>query len=161
MASSTADRALRPAAAILAWVFPGLGHISLGERKRGGLIMFGVLFLFLGGLLIGGVDVVDRRRDHLWFYAQMFCGPLAFAADFANQTLVARPPESWRGDPTWRQRYGARDPEVLGQLHGTSLAKVNEIGTLFVALAGLMNLVVMLDALHRPAPPAPREAAAR
>lgn len=118
-----------PIAAILAWLWPGLGHISLGHRKRGILIMAGVLFLFLGGILIGGVDVVDRRNDKLWFFAQAICGPIAFATDLMNQEFLSS------------------EADVIKR---KSLSHVNEIGTLFTALAGLMNLVVILDVLHQP-----------
>lgn len=129
--SAKSDSRFTPFAALLAWIWPGLGHLRLGQRRRGMLIMFGVLFLFLGGVLIGGVDVVDRRHDPLWFVAQALCGPIAFGADLANQRLLS-------------------DPQV--RLQRKSLSHINEFGTLFAALAGLMNLVVILDALHRPAP---------
>lgn len=117
--------------AILAWLWPGLGHISLGEKKRGLYIMIGVLFLFTCGILVGGIDAVDRQSgsDRLWFYAQGLCGPIAFAADFVNQNYVKQLPAS-------------------DQLRTQGLGRVNEMGTLFVALAGLMNLIVILDALH-------------
>ena len=116
-------------AAVLAWVLPGLGHMSLGHRKRGGLIMFGVLFLFISGVLIGGIDCVDRRSDRLWFLAQSVCGPIAFATDYLNQVYIKGLPDS--------QRF-----------QSIALNKPNEMGTLFCALAGLMNLVVILDALY-------------
>lgn len=122
---------LRPLAGVLAWFFPGLGHIIRGEKRRGGLIMFGILFLVLSGLLVGGVDCVDRQRDRLWFLAQSLCGPIAFAADWVNQSYVQTLPEP--------ERYAA-----------IALNKPNEMGTLFVALAGLMNLVVILDATFAP-----------
>ena len=120
-------REVRPVAGLLAWLFPGLGHLHLGHRRQGSLIMFGILFLFLGGLLVGGVDVVDRREDRLWFLAQSLCGPVAFVADGVRARVVA----------------GA-DPEA--QRNRRSLGRVNEMGTLFTALAGLMNLIVILDA---------------
>lgn len=120
-----------PLAAFLAWIWPGLGHISLGEKKRGAYIMIGVFFLFVSGLLVGGFDAVDRLSgsDRLWFYAQGLCGPIAFAADFVNQNYVKQLP-------------------APDQLRTQGLGRVNEMGTLFIALAGLMNLIVILDALH-------------
>ncbi len=120
-----------PLAAFLAWIWPGLGHISLGEKKRGVYIMIGVLFLFFCGVLVGGFDAVDRLSgsDRLWFYAQGLCGPIAFAADFVNQNYVKQLP-------------------APVQLRTEGLGRVNEMGTLFIALAGLMNLIVILDALH-------------
>lgn len=120
-----------PAAGIAAWVFPGLGHLVRGERRRGRLIMFGVLFLVLGGLLVGGVDCVDRKQDRLWFLAQSVCGPLTFIADAVNQHYVQKLPDEAR-------------------FNSIALNKPNEMGTLFVALAGLMNLVVIMDALFSP-----------
>jgi hypothetical protein len=130
-------RELNPTAAVLAWLWPGLGHIVLGERRRGGLIMLGVLFLVVLGVLIGGVDVVDRREDRLWFLAQAGCGPVAFGVDFVNQSYVKQMPEA-------RRR------------RATSIGRVNEMGTLFIALAGLMNVVVILDAFQGSAAPLER-----
>lgn len=132
-------RAFSPQAAALAWLWPGLGHINLGQKRRGGLIMFGVLFLFLSGILIGGVDSVDRREDHLWFLAQAVCGPVALGADLLNQSYVKKLPTE--------RRY-----QTVG------INKPNEMGTLFTALAGLMNLIVILDAMfHLPRTEVPQE----
>lgn len=148
----------RPHAAVLAWLWPGLGHIAIGERRRGGLIMFGVLFLIISGLLIGGLDCVDRKNDRLWFLAQAVCGPIVFAADLANQTIVQPPYQDWNGDQALRdefvQAYEAEqagrepDSDLLDSLRRVGLGRVNEAGTLFIALAGLMNLVVILDAMY-------------
>ena len=133
------DLPLTPGAAILAWLWPGAGHISLGQTRRGILIMAGVLFLFLGGVLIGGVDVVDRKEDRLWFVAQIFCGPIALATDYVNQSVI-KPLDNPSDPPNERQGLKTK-----------SLGRVNEIGTLYCALAGLMNFVVILDALqYRP-----------
>jgi hypothetical protein len=130
------ERQFNPAAGIMAWLLPGLGHMSLGHRKRGGLIMFGVLFLFLGGVLIGGIDCVDRREDKLWFLAQSVTGPIAFITDFINQSYLKTLPDE--------ERF-----RTIG------VNKPNEMGTLFCALAGLMNLVVILDALFFAPKPLP------
>lgn len=134
-----------PVAGILAWLWPGLGHISLRQRKRGLLVMFGVLFLFVSGVLIGGVDVVDRKEDRLWFWAQALCGPIAFAADFANQNLLKTGHVGEILVPGHRDRNGVMIPPASDK---KSLGHVNEIGTLYAALAGLMNLVAILDALY-------------
>jgi len=123
-------RVFRPDAAVAALMWPGLGHIWLGEKKRGLLIMAGMLFLIFGGILVGGIDSVDRIENRLWFLAQSPGGPLVFVIDYINQTQI-KP----RNNVLMR-----------------SMGHVNEMGTLFVALAGLLNLVVILDALHY-APP--------
>ncbi|MFO0872386.1 MAG: DUF6677 family protein [Phycisphaerales bacterium] len=141
-------REFRPWAFLLAWMWPGLGHISVGERARGMRIMGGMLLLFFGGLLIGGVDAVDRREDTLWFLAQAGCGPLAFAADAANTALL----KSGRvGRLLPAPAMLNQPPETVGPpvSDHRGLAHPNEFGTLFIALAGLMNVAVMLDAGFR------------
>lgn len=126
---------LRPLAAILAWIFPGLGHWVLGQRVRAVRVMIGLWLLIIGGLLIGGLDAVDRKRDNLWFLVQMGCGPVTLVADVANQQLLKSQPEI--------EQYSTR-----------GLGHINSVGTLYVALAGLMNLIVILDALY---PVGPRD----
>jgi hypothetical protein len=67
--------------AALGWLLPGYGLIRLGHRRRGAWAMSAVLGLFASGLVIGGLDSVDRREDGLWFVMQAGAGPVAFAAD--------------------------------------------------------------------------------
>ncbi len=137
-----------PTAAVLAWLLPGLGHISLGQRRRGFLVMFGVLWLFVGGVLIGGVDSVDRKDDPLWFLAQSLCGPIALAVDWTNQRWLPPLPT----DPVELDRLVEQgDRTITARLDRKGLGHVNEMGTLFSALGGLMNLVAILDVLFVPA----------
>jgi hypothetical protein len=116
-------------AVIIGWILPGLGHIALGQRRRGILIMFGVLFLVLCGVLIGGIDAVDHTHDGLWFIAQIWGGVIVVGIDLLNHWFIIPLPVSERAT-----------------LVGLSHAK--EIGTLFIAMAGLMNFVVLLDVLQ-------------
>jgi hypothetical protein len=116
-------------AAVLAWLLPGLGHISLGQKRRGFLIMFGILFLVLCGVLVGGIDAVYHSHDGLWFIAQVWCGPVVIGVDMLTQLLIVPLPISERAT-------------LVGLSHA------NEIGTLFIAMAGLMNFVAMLDVLQ-------------
>ncbi|MHC5023332.1 MAG: DUF6677 family protein [Planctomycetota bacterium] len=134
---------MNPIAAVAAWAWPGLGHIVRGQPRRGGLIMAGMLFLIITGLLVGGLDCVDRRRDRLWFLAQSLCGPLVFVADWTNQNYLKT-----YNEEEIRRGFVQQDPGVLANLDTIGLARVNEMGTLFVALAGLMNLIVILDCLE-------------
>ena len=116
-------------AIILGWILPGLGHISLGQKRRGTLIMVGILFLVLCGALVGGIDAVDHNKDGLWFIAQVWCGPIVIGIDLLNQTILAPLP-------------------IAGKATYVGLSHVNEIGTLCIAMAGLMNFVVLLDLLQ-------------
>lgn len=151
-----------PLAAVCAFIFPGAGHLVLGETKRAVLVSAGVLGLFFGGLFIGGVDVVDAREDRLWFFAQAAVGPIAFATNYAHQNhLKAIDPVTKRLRSGYPDEIRVtRDPGSGAPLdtpqwlvNGTgsppstkSVAKVNEVGTLYAALAGFMNFIAIIDA---------------
>ncbi len=139
---------IRPSA--LAFVFPGLGHLATGHRRRGLVAMAAVCGMFACGLLVGGVDAVDRREDTPWFAAQAFNGPIAYAADWANQSLlktgtlgelVPTPPSD--------DGFGRTAPGNPTVSTFRGLGAANEFGTLFIALGGLMNLVLALDVARR------------
>ena len=115
------------APAVLAWIWPGLGHRSLGHHRRGRYICFGILFLVVTGVLVGGIDAVDHKNDSLWFIAQVFCGPIVIAIDTLTQIFIVYAP-------------------IEKRVTMVGLSHVNEIGTLFISMAGLMNFVVILDA---------------
>jgi hypothetical protein len=117
--------------AVMAWLLPGLGHWMVGQRCRGIVIGLTLGMLFTGGLLIGGIDVVDPNRDLVWFAPQAGVGPLAVGCGM------------WRGAIS-------RQAEETGDVdHTMSIGRVNEMGTLYCAVAGVLNLLAILDAVHR------------
>lgn len=145
----TPEETFQPVAAVLAALFPGAGHFYLGETRRGVLIAAGVLGMFFGGMLIGGIGVVDRRDNFIWFMGQALVGPIAFGVDTAHQSMFKvvdgggrlRPagPDEGRGDQG-QVVYGGTPPYIR------SLGRVNELGTLFATIAGMMNLICIIDA---------------
>jgi hypothetical protein len=137
-------------APLLAFLFPGAGHLSLGYRRRGMLAMTALLLMFASGLFVGGVDAVDHEEDGPWFVAQSMYGPLAYGADWANRALLKTgkvgellptPPAT---DALGRPQPGQA---TVSSLRG--LGAANEFGTLFIALGGLMNLVLAMDCARR------------
>jgi len=148
-----AKERFEPVAAILAFLLPGAGHFFLGEPKRAVAIAAGILGLFFGGILIGGIDVIDRQEDTIWFVGQALVGPVAFGADYIHQERLKVV------DPNTRRRRSAlpgetRDsrgmaaPAAPGQLppNSKSLGRMNELGTLFATIAGMLNLIMIIDA---------------
>lgn len=138
------DQPLHLAAGVLGWVFPGLGHLRNGDVRRGRLIMLGVLGLFLSGVLVGGLDCVDRREDGLWFVAQAGAGPIAFLTDALNAGLLKS------GKVGTLLPMTAPNGAMLQVSSFKSVGAVNDVGTLFTAMAGLLNVVALLDALRGP-----------
>ena len=167
---------LQPVAGLLAILLPGLGHWYLGYRRRGRLVATGVLAMFVSGLFIGGIDAVDRREDLPWFLGQALVGPIAFGVDWVHQNrfkvrVPASGPRSAYPDETRDPQTGAAivtqiDPATglsTARLSGTtplngtiltpadppnvkSLSRMNELGTLFCTIAGMMNLICIIDA---------------
>lgn len=135
---------------VLNWAFPGLGHVVLGHRKRGFLAMAAILGMFGSGLLIGGIDAVDSVEDAPWFIAQSGNGPIALAADWTNQNILKTGkvgellPAPAPLDPLGRPLPGKH---TLSSFKG--LGSANEFGTLFIALGGLMNFILIMDISRR------------
>ena len=117
-------------AAFLGWCLPGLGHMSIGQKRRGTYILIGAMTLIICGIIIGGIDAIDHKNDFLWFLAQAGAGPIVILIDICTQNFIASLPVNEKAS-------------LVGLSH------VNEIGILFVAMAGLMNVVMMLDVLYR------------
>ena len=132
-------------AAICAWLVPGLGHVVIGETVRGALVFAGIIFMWLCGMLIGGIDAVDRKEDPLWFAAQVCSGPIAFGIDGMNSALLKTGKVGELIDSPAASRNSAS--EKVSSFKG--IAHVNEYGILFTGLAGLMNLVAIIDASTR------------
>ncbi len=131
-----------------------------GEKKRGVLIGAGVLSLFFGGVFIGGIDVVDSREDRVWFFGQALVGPVAFGVDHLHQNhFKVREPRLVPGTtgPTQSHVLRSARPDEGRADDGSpvpggtppnrkSIGKMNEMGTLFSTIAGMLNLIVLIDA---------------
>jgi hypothetical protein len=167
----------RFAALIAGALLPGLGHVVAGERLRGLLVGVGVLGLFFGGMLVGGIDTVDSKDNRVWFFGQALVGPTAFGVDWVHQNKYkaydknqvmgistkaelaslrkrsANPNERFE-DVTVSTNQGTMRVQVFapapaGQAappNRTSVGKVNELGTLFSTIAGMLNLIALIDA---------------
>ena len=95
-------------------------------------------------MLIGGLDCVDRREDLPWFVAQAGAGPLAFVADALNAGLLKS------GKLGTLLPMTAPNGAMLQVSSLKSVGLVNDVGILFTAMAGLLNVVALLDALRGP-----------
>lgn len=152
-----------PIVAAAGWVVPGGGYWLIGQRARGTTIGVTIIALFLLGLLISGVRVIevpgydgygaqirigsDGRRvsgvseggwaltsgglisevlNKPWFVPQLLAGPI---------TLISS------GFSVQAANHGA------SRVH----ARLAEIGTLYTAIAGMLNLLAIIDSAHRAA----------
>lgn len=122
-----------PVAGFLAWLVPGLGHIYLGDRGRGLVCLVTITATFWSGVAIGGVrSTIDPQRRKLWFVAQLGTAGNAIAGYALNLAVApsANPGESNPAAVT--ARWAAVD-----------------VGTHYTGVAGLLNLLVIFDAIGR------------
>ncbi len=133
-----ADVLAAPVAGLLGWLVPGLGHLYLGERTRGIVCLVTITATFWTGVAIGSVQTtVDPRDRTLWFLAQICTG---------GNTLVAY---AWHAivtpNPSPDRERASQAQAALVVPHWLSV----DVGVHYTGVAGLLNLLVILDALSR------------
>lgn len=150
-----------PHFAVAGWVLPGLGHILLGQRVRGVVIMIAVTGLYLGGILIGGISVIDHldRTEpqgsqaspgrSWWYFGQALVAPTLVVNKVRQRMLLNHLEEhriAGNGDP----RALIQPKEVTGvePPYEPSLGRMMEQGILYTALAGMLNLLAIIDVLY-------------
>lgn len=151
-----------PLAGLAAAAFPGAGHLVLGRPRRALYACIGVMGLFFFGLLIGGVDAIDSKNDKVWFYAQVLVGPPTFIVDTIHQKkfkaydlgtglLRSGFPDEHRVHDGSRAVWEVLSEEQIlagmGPPNTPGLGRLNEIAMLSIVLAGMLNLIIFLDAL--------------
>jgi hypothetical protein len=119
-----------PIAGILAWVMPGAGHFFIGERGRGLIFTIAIALTFWGGVAIGGVkNTVNPQDRALWFLGQVCAGVHPFLAiAWSRQVEISAGADKAR----WIA-YG----------------QMEDISIVYTAIAGMLNLLVILDVLIR------------
>ena len=122
----------------LAWLLPGAGHFFLGRRTRGMAFLGIVVTTYLIGLgLDGRAYLADREHPltALATFANVGIGPLDVLQRRATyDRLVWQLP----ADP-------AREP-LLAAMRTRVRSQNSDYGTAFLLTAGLMNLLLILDA---------------
>ena len=118
-ASQTEDRSW-VLAVLLAWAVPGLGHWYLGRHGKAAVFFVCVLGLFLAGWAMGQYKIVDSR-DTLPFVAQILTGLVTLVANYVGVGLRAAGP-------------------------AMPVSAMFQSGLVYTLVAGLLNLLVMLDA---------------
>jgi hypothetical protein len=142
-----------PLAALLAWLWPGAGHLYQGRTGKGILFMVCILSLWFFGLALGeGHSVYASNRTiarKLVFGCQLGVGLPASPAlvqamrspqDYLWNGVMAPPIENGRDQLSeWNAEYGLS----------------YDMGVLYTMVAGLLNILAILDAYGGPLVPPP------
>lgn len=127
-----------PVVMVGGFLVPGAGHFLRGERLRGVIIGVTVVVVFVLGVLIGGVRVVEfpsstgpsllaRILSQPAFIGQFFAGPLAFITGYLSQQAAANP------------------ATAMIMAH----SRLYDIALLYTGFAGALNLLAIIDATGR------------
>ncbi len=101
------------------WALPGAGYYLLNEKKRAIIISTTVILTFLIGIYIGSMGVIDPITSKGWYAAQILVSPVV---------MVIGHYTAGGGYPV----YG----------------KPNEIGQIYTSIAGLLNLLCIVNAVY-------------
>ena len=105
---------------LLGWIVPGAGHLLINQTKRGLVIFAAIVGLFVLGIYVGSIGVIDPVNAKMWYIAQILTSPLT---NILGQLTVTKGIYSF-GRPA-------------------------EIGQLFTSIAGLLNLFCFINAVHQ------------
>ncbi|HZZ44360.1 MAG TPA: DUF6677 family protein [Tepidisphaeraceae bacterium] len=145
--------------AVAGWILPGLGYWLIGHRARAVTVCITILSLFTLGLLVAGirsVDVPGYNDD----------GKLTLVPSTDQPAITAHPISEILNKPWYIGQILAGPITILCSDYSINLSKplpdnpdvspaakahvrVAEIGTLYSAVAGMLNLLVIIDAAHR------------
>jgi len=103
----------------MAWLVPGGGHYILNEKRRAAVICSMVVLTFLIGLYVGSIGVIDPVNAKPWYAAQVMNSPVVM---------------------------------VLGRIGASGnypvYGRANEIGQIYTSVAGLLNLLCIVNAVY-------------
>jgi len=156
MAQSKGDVTSRSIqAGIVAWLVPGGGHLVLGQRGMAAVFFLAISVPYALGLAVGGIKNSVNPWSNKWlFLAEMGIGSYTPACLLINRGLRDLPPEMvphiLKKDGLF-ERLSAEERRELEErvARYVSFAPESEIAQIYLATAGLLNLLAILDALAR------------
>lgn len=117
-------------AALLSWILPGAGHFYLGHRGLAWVFFVAITLPFVIGAAFGGVKSSFDPIGNRWlFLAELCVGSYTAIGWLLSMSLGAIPPE--------------RVSEYVSYYPGADIAMT------YLATAGLMNVLVIFDAMTR------------
>ena len=109
-------------ACFFGWILPGAGHFYLGKRSRAGIFLCVVVLLLVLGVVMDG-QIYKAKKDQ----------PLTVLAAFASMG---------NGPAHFLLRHSG----WTGKGSGDNRSPWYEFGNTFILVAGLLNMLIILDA---------------
>ena len=151
-------------AGLLAWALPGLGHIYQGRTGKGILFFVCVLGTFFYGLYLGGGKVVyaatNWEQQYRWqYFCQLGVGLPSTPMLIQRARVEANEQPLWNGfmapprnEPTRGTDDSGREATQPNELAQWIIEEhpFFELGTVYTVVAGLLNVLVICDAVGGP-----------
>jgi hypothetical protein len=102
-----------------AWLIPGGGYFVIKERTHAIIIFLTIVLTFCAGLYIGSIGGIDPVGAKPWYFAQVMNSPVVIALGALTKS----------GD------YAV-------------YARPAEIGQIYTSIAGLLNLLCIVNAVY-------------
>jgi hypothetical protein len=121
---------------LLAWLVPGAGHYALNERRRAVVIGVMIILTFLVGLYVGSIGVIDPIGAKPWYAAQIMNSPVVLLLGSHVASL---------------QHRADKEQTEFGQAKISAyrvFGRPNEIGQIYTSIAGLLNLLCIVNAIY-------------
>jgi hypothetical protein len=153
-----------PLGGLLSYLVPGLGQVVQGRIGKGLLFFFSLYFLFFFGQYLGGWrnvyvyaapphaqqstgrgQVIDLVVNRVRFFSQFWIGVAAWPAIVQHATY--NPNEETHPVLGNYQRRPTED-ELNTQLRNSD--KLPDLGWMYTVIAGVLNILVIYDALAGP-----------
>jgi hypothetical protein len=120
----------------MAWLVPGGGHYLLEEKRRAAIIFVAILATFVIGLYVGSLGVIDPVHAKPWYVAQVMNSPaVMFLGSHVASVHRRAQQEAIEGRPITTMPY-----HVYG--------RPGEIGQIYTSIAGLLNLLCVVNAVY-------------
>lgn len=100
------------------WWIPGMGHLLIGKKNAAGVIFGAIIFALIVGLWVGSIAVIDSHEP--WYWAQMLISPFLGLLSYLNGT----------------------------EYHISVFGKPREIGQIYTGVAGMLNLLCIVNAVY-------------
>jgi hypothetical protein len=111
---------------LAAWAVPGAGHFLIKERGRAAIIFVTITAIFLTGIYVGSIGVIDPVGAKPWYMAQMLTSPAVGMVGHVTRTSMTE----------------------AGQRRYVSYGRPNDIGQIYTSVAGLLNMLCVLSAVY-------------
>ena len=129
-------------ALVVGWCVPGAGHWVLGQKKKAIFLFVAIMLTFAAGVVLADFRNVKNADNEFYWAGQLGCGLIYFIAN----VLMGNSP------------------------HHKVPIDLYEIGLLYICVAGMLNIVLLLNLFNMPLgpqastppaePPAPAKEAA-